>query len=191
MESESPRGRPSVPWSEPGSLLGLATPLVTARVLPWLRRYWSKLLVMGVGLAAVVVAGNLGSHAFDAQRDPVPVVKAYLDAIARGDATSANHIFRPVEDLKDSPLLSDEALGAATERIKVRSVELQESDTAVEDPAKDAVVLAKFSLAGEEYEQTFELQAEDQGLAGPDEWQIETPLLGVAQIWKRATTLRP
>ena len=64
--------------------------------------------------------------------DPSEVVSSYLAAIADGDASTAAQIVDPDASGLDATYLTDDVLGAATERIEVVSVTTtgQEGDTA-------------------------------------------------------------
>ncbi len=76
-------------------------------------------------LTLLLMAGLIVVQSVERSGDPVPVVREYVEAIARGDASEANRIldFTKLEGqqlgLEDGMLLSNKALGSATERIKI------------------------------------------------------------------------
>jgi hypothetical protein len=78
----------------------------------------SVLLVAGITVGIVVINHN--------QDAPVDAVRAYVDAIARGDASAANAMVDPerFDDGVDPDLLTDEVLGSAKQRITVEDVSL-------------------------------------------------------------------
>lgn len=88
------------------------------------RRWW----VLALG-AAVLAAGAITGSVVVSGRNqdaPVEAVRAYVDAIARGDARTANDLADPrtFGAGVDPDLLTDEVLGSATQRITVEEVDL-------------------------------------------------------------------
>lgn len=80
--------------------------------------------VVAIGLVALLVV--ILTRVVDTRPSPADTANAYLQAIAAGDATAANEIFNPLDigseyfntDFVDATTyMSDDALGAATERI--------------------------------------------------------------------------
>lgn len=157
-------------------------------------------IAIATAVAVVLVGLNIwGLVAIaqrDAQGDPVPVVAAYLDAIAAGEAERANEMIdldalyadavSGTEELLDLALMSDADLADATERITVGDIELVERIDLKEEGAgeagEQARVRAEFSLAGEDYEQEFLLTAPPHGWFAAADWQLQNPLFGLAVI---------
>lgn len=81
--------------------------------------------------------------------DPAEVVTQYLEALEQGDATGAAKIVDPETADMDAAFLTDEVLGAATERIEVQSVSTtrREGDT--------AEVTARLGLGQQSFLHTF------------------------------------
>jgi hypothetical protein len=165
-----------------------------ANLRAWLLRWWRKAGVIALGFALLVTTAVLGAQASLAQTDPVPVVEEYLGAIARGDAATASRMIAPAVAYDSAPWLQPEVLSSASERITVDSVTLLDSakaerltedaygDISEDDKVDRVWVRAKLSLAGESFESDFELVSKDNGLRGPDEWELRTPLVGVAEV---------
>lgn len=133
-------------------------------------------------LTLLVMAGLIVAQSVERSGDPVPVVREYVEAIARGDASEANRIldFTKLEGqqlgLEDGMLLSDGALGSATERIEVKKIVTIERE---EDRAK---VRATIELGGESFDHDFELEGTPGSFMSPDQWTLVTPLIGMAAI---------
>lgn len=142
----------------------------------------NKWLAAALALAVVVGIGGLAAQLIKESGDPAPVVREYLDAIARGDATAANRLLDLTTDegerLEDAEgaLLSDQVLGSAVERIEVGRVET------VERGEDRAVVRAELSLAGEPFAQEFVLEGAPGTFFTADSWRLTTPLIGLAAI---------
>jgi hypothetical protein len=143
------------------------------------RRFRIAALVLAVLLVAGITGGVIVmSHNESA---PLDAVRAYVDAIARGDASGANAMVDP-ERLKqdvDPALLTDKVLGSAEERITIKDVHL---DTDA-DPAADIVeVQVNYTLG--EYEETVTLRAERTvaTLGVLDNWRVIDPLLVPVQL---------
>lgn len=134
-------------------------------------------------LAVLVVVGVTGgivvvNHNADA---PVAVVREYVEAIARGDATTANRLSDPRGFGKgvDPALLTDEVLRSAKQRIKVEKVDLYKGDL-----SSDVVeVQVEYSL-GERYGATVILRAQRSGTTAGvfHEWRVIDPLLTLVQV---------
>jgi hypothetical protein len=110
------------------SSVGTGTETVTTTPAPRReRRVW-----IAVGAVALAVGGYLtGAALVSNSSDPSEVVSSYLAAIADGDASLAAQIVDPAASGTDATYLTDDVLGAATERIEVVSVTTttQEGDT--------------------------------------------------------------
>lgn len=86
-----------------------------------------------LGAVTLAVGGYMTAAALvSSSSDPSEVVSTYLAAIADGDASTAAQIVDPAASDTDAAYLTDEILGAATERIEVVSVSTirREGDTA-------------------------------------------------------------
>lgn len=125
------------------------------------------LALLIAGIAVTVKLVNDG-------RDPAAQVEQYLDLLASGEAAQASQLVRP--DVADTSLLTDEVLEAATERLRVVDVET------LERGADGARVLARMSLAGEEFEHEFTVDHGPNELFVLETWQLNEPLIVQAQI---------
>lgn len=81
--------------------------------------------------------------------DPSEIVRSYLAAIADGDASTAAQIVDPEASDTDATYLTDDVLGAATERIEVVSVTTTRRD------GDTAEVTAVMELASQTFTHTF------------------------------------
>jgi hypothetical protein len=88
------------------------------------RRWWILALVAVVLVAAAITGAVIVSGRNEDA--PVEAVRAYVDAIARGDASTANSLVDPTSfgPGVDPALLTDEMLRSATQRITVGGVDL-------------------------------------------------------------------
>lgn len=134
-----------------------------------------------------MMAGIIVAQSVERSGDPATVVREYVEAIARGDAGEANRIldYTKLEGqqlgLEDGMLLSDEALGSATERIEVTKI------VTIEREEDRATVRATLALGGERFEHDFRLEGTAGGFMNPDQWTLATPLIGMAAINVRLT----
>jgi len=123
---------------------------------------------------------------------PAEAVKSYVDAIARGDATTANNLVDPTtfaEDV-DPELLTDEMLDSADERLTVLEVTAGDvSGETVDVTVRFRVMAEKFPDAAEEQDtrnlpreavdDTVTLRAArtDTDLFGFETWEVRDPFL--------------
>nr|WP_201470729.1 hypothetical protein [Microbacterium hydrocarbonoxydans] len=137
------------------------------------RRIWITL-----GAVALAVGGYLTAAALVSDsHDPSDSVSSYLAAIAAGDASAAAQIVDPDASGTDAAYLTDDVLGAATERIEVVSVttNTREGDT--------AEVTAVMELASQTFTHTFTM-TRDAGaywLLQPG-WRPDAPLTVEATV---------
>ncbi len=96
-----------------------------AAVGPRPRRRWWILALVAVVLVAAAITGAVVVSGRN-EDAPVEAVRAYVDAIARGDATAANALVDPKSfgPGVDPALLTDEVLRSATQRITVGEINL-------------------------------------------------------------------
>lgn len=103
-----------------------------------------------MGAVALAVGGYLTAAALVSNSsDPSEVVSSYLTAIADGDASRAAQIVDPDASGVDAAYLTDDVLGAATERIEVVSV------TTTRHEGDSAEVTAVMELASQTLTHTF------------------------------------
>ena len=149
---------PPVAAAEPGATL---PPLPERKPLsPGAKR---GLIVGGVSLGAVgllVVGGIVAVSVLNAQRDPAIQARAYLEAIADGDATKATELLDPRLRTEDRALLVNEALAGETQRIEILDV------TTANRSAEGATIDASYRLDGEVFDTSFS------AMAGPKEWLV-------------------
>ena len=140
------------------------------------RRGW-----IALGAAALAVGGYLTAAAVvSSSSDPSEVVSSYLAAIADGDASAAAQIVDPDASGVDATYLTDDVLGAATERIEVVSV------TTTEHEGDTAEVTAVMELASQTLTHTFTM-TRDAGaywLLQPG-WRPDSPLTVEAAVTVR------
>ncbi|MFI5428438.1 hypothetical protein [Aeromicrobium sp. UC242_57] len=105
---------------------------------------------ISLGAVALAVGGYLTAAALvSSSSDPSEAASSYLAAIADGDASSAAQIVRPGASGTDAAFLTDDVLGAATERIEVVSV------TTTKREGDTAEVAAVMKLASQTFAHTF------------------------------------
>ncbi|MET0953109.1 MAG: hypothetical protein ABWX57_07465 [Aeromicrobium sp.] len=125
-----------------------------------------------LGAVALAVGGYLTAAALVSNSsDPSEVVSSYLTAIADGEASTAAQIIDPGASGTDATSLTDDVLGAATERIEVVSV------TTTKREGDTAEVTAVMKLASQTFTHTFTM-TRDAGaywLLQPG-WRPDAPL---------------
>ncbi|WP_311245935.1 hypothetical protein [Microbacterium sp. WCS2018Hpa-23] len=137
------------------------------------RRVW-----ITVGAVVLAVGGYLTAAAMVSNSsDPSEAVRSYLTAIADGDASTAAQIVDPDASGTDATYLTDDVLGAATERIEVVSVTTttREGDT--------AEVTAVMELASQTFTHTFTM-TRDAGAYWllQSGWRADAPLTVEATV---------
>ena len=139
------------------------------------RRAKISALVLAVLLVVGVTGGILvTNHNVDA---PVDAVREYVEAIARGDATTANRLVDPAgfADGVDPDLLTDEVLRSAKQRIEIEDVNLYFDA----DLSADVVgVQVEYDL-GQNRGATVVLRAKRAGTTAAvlHDWRVIDPLL--------------
>ena len=140
------------------------------------RRVWITVAAVALAVGGYLTAAAVVSNS----SDPSEVVSSYLAAIADGDASAAAQIVDPDASGIDATYLTDDVLGAATERIEVVSV------TTTEREAGTAEVTAKMTLASQPLTHTFTM-TRDAGafwLLQPG-WRPDAPLTVKAAVTVR------
>jgi hypothetical protein len=126
------------------------------------------LLVGGITGGIVVIRHN--------ESGPVDAVRAYVDAIARGDASAANAMVDPARFGKgvDPDLLTDDVLGSAKQRIRIEEVRV---DPGTDFSADIVDVQVTYELG--KFGATMLLRAQRAGttLGVLDDFQVLDPLL--------------
>jgi hypothetical protein len=146
-----------------------STALAARRERRVLITFAAVMVAVGGYLTAAVLVSN--------SSDPSEAVSSYLAAIADGEASTAAQIVDPGESGADAAYLTDEVLGAATERIEVALVYTmkREGDT--------AEVEAVMKLASQSFTHTFTM-TRDAGafwLLQPG-WRPDAPLTVEAAV---------
>lgn len=137
------------------------------------RRVWITLGAVGLAIGGYLTAAALVSNS----SDPSEAVSSYLAAIADGDASTAAQIVDPAASGNDAAYLTDDVLGAATERIEVVSV------TTTKREGDTAEVTAVMALASKTFTHTFKM-TRDAGaywLLRP-RWRPDAPLTVEAAV---------
>lgn len=130
-----------------------------------------------VALLVLLVGAAIALSVVNSSRGADGVVREYLNAIASGNATRANQIVDPGVPDEQRLLLTDEALGAASQRIEV--VEVQKAEV---NSTGNATVRATVSLGGERKDLNFTLQPGPGEYGVLDTWRLTTPALGVVDV---------
>jgi hypothetical protein len=151
--------------------------------------YWLAGLVVLVG-AAVTGWFVLQSNADNSNATaPVDAVRTYVDAIARGDATTANDLVDPKTLAKDvdPALLTDKMLDSADERISILDVRKgKSSGDTVEVVVKFRVMAEKLVEGGDmrdlpreaaDDSVTLRVTRTDTDVFGFETWEVRDPFL--------------
>lgn len=140
-------------------------------------------VVIGVAaLATVVVGAFLVFMNLNRGPSALEVAEEYLQHVSDGDASAANEMLAEVPDevarlnLSDDSMLTDEVLGAASERISDVAIV---TEPGYEEPAYSAILDVTYTLAGQEYETTIHLKQDDGGnWMEPARWEVLFPVTG-------------
>lgn len=128
------------------------------------------------GLAILTVAGFAAVGILNSTRGPDVAVRAYVDALAAGDATTAAELVDPGLPNDERLLLTDAALESAEHRLVVKSVKtIGTSDTS-------ATVEAELSVDGEKFTHAFVVERGQNEFLVLNTWQVETPLLAQVAV---------
>lgn len=129
--------------------------------------------LIGAGMVGLLIAGAFITVAvLNAQRDPANEVRAYLEAIADGDATAANAMLDPGMRNDERLLLTNEAFAGESTTIEMRSLDtLEMGDGAVQ-------VEATYSLDGESFTHFFTVNPGPKEFLFLNTWELSgEPLL--------------
>lgn len=138
-------------------------------------RVWILVWVLvGVAVLSAVVAGVLVAvNGVNRGPSAGEVAEQYLQHIADGEATAAAALVAPqpdeIEELSDPSMLTDEVLGAATERIRNVVVD---APAGADDASSITSVDVSFTLAGEQHDTTLSLVRDEES----GQWQVRTAL---------------
>lgn len=160
------------PETEPGSS---AFAEAMAAVRPRQRRRWWILAAIVVVLAAATITGAVVVSGRN-EDAPVEAVRAYVDAIARGDARRASALVDPTSFGAgvDPALLTDEMLHSATRRITVDEVDL---DFGADLDADVVEVDVDYSLGTVRSSVTLRAKRAGTTAGVLHEWRVIDPLL--------------
>lgn len=123
--------------------------------------------VISAAMVVVLVVGAfIAIGILNGQRDPAAEVRSYLDAIARGDADAASSIIEPSMRNDERALLTNAAFAGDSKTIEVKSVETTSRS------GEFATVDAVYTLDGERYTKTFNLQAGSKEFLVLDTWKF-------------------
>lgn len=131
--------------------------------------------LLGVGvLVAVLIAGLIVMVAMlDAQRDPRDEVRAYLEAIAAGDAETASSLLDPGVQPGQLSLLTNDVFARAKAKIEIDSI--AEAHYRSDGSAS---VKATYTLEGEEFQHYFQLRPGPKEFLFLNTWELSgDPLL--------------
>lgn len=155
---------------------GEATEQDTGTAVPARRN--RLVLAGGLALLALLVAGFVvAAVVHDRNEDaPVRAVRAYVDAIARGDARAANGMVDPAVD---RALLTDDVLRSAEERMTVDEVALEFG----EDVAADVVeVRVEYRVRERTSSALLRVQRAGATAGVLHEWRVLDPLLVPVEV---------
>ncbi len=129
--------------------------------------------LVSVGAVALLITGAVVAvSVLNAQRDPAAQARAYLDAIANGDATAASKIIDPGLRTAERALLVDEAFAEDTQRIEVVEV------TTTQRSGTGASISATYRLDGEVFEADFSAVPGPKDFLVLDTWKLTgSPLI--------------
>lgn len=129
--------------------------------------------LVSLGAVALVIAGAVVAiSVLNAQRDPAAQARAYLDAIANGDATAASKLVDPGLRTAERALLVDEAFTDDTKRIEVVEV------TTTHRSSAGASISATYRLDGEVFETEFAAEPGPKDFLVLDTWKLTgSPLI--------------
>jgi len=125
---------------------------------------------IAVVVVLLVVGGIVGVNLGNAAFAPENSVRAYLDALKRGDAAAALEL-SGAETTEADVLLTDEVYAEVDGRISRYRIE----ETVVEGDT--ATVTATITQAGEDYEQEFTLTKSGKAAVLFDTWSLDAPEL--------------
>jgi hypothetical protein len=168
------------PDASPGARAGAkvdaaAVAAAIGAVRPRSRRRWWILAVVVVVLAAAAITGAVVVSGRN-EDAPVEAVRAYVDAIARGDARAANALVDPKSfgTGVDPALLTDELLRSAKQRITVDDVAVDFSSDLDADVIE---VDVDYFLAGRQFSVTLRAKRAGTTAGLLHEWRVIDPLL--------------
>lgn len=127
------------------------------------------LTAVGVA-AALAVAGVVALNVVNGMRGPDKAVESYLTLLSEGKAAEATKMVDPGVPNDQRKLLTDDALKAATARIKV---------TKIDKPSvsgDSATILAHLSLDGKAFDYTFSA-SKSSGSFELDNWKVDKALV--------------
>jgi len=136
-----------------------------------------------VGAAGVLlVAGFIAVGVANATRGPDGVVRTYVEALAKGDATSATKSVDPGIPSDQRTLLTDAALKQADHRLSVQSVRT------VSTQGDSASVEAVLAVDGQRFTHTFTVHRGANDFAVLNTWVLSEPLLSRVTVGASAHT---
>ena len=131
-------------------------------------------VVLGLTVAGVVVAlvvvGVVALNVVNGMRGPDKAVESYLTLLSEGKATEATKMVDPGVPNDQRKLLTDEAMKAATARIKVSKID---------EPTisgNSATIKAHLSLNGKAFEYSF-TASKSSGSFGLETWKVDKALV--------------
>ncbi|MFK4788522.1 hypothetical protein [Microbacterium sp. ZW T5_56] len=151
---------------------GVAVPAPVQPMKPSTKRAILVWTISLAGVGAMIGAGFVAVGILNAQRDPAVEVRAYLSAIANGDADRATALLDPGLRNDARGLLTNVAFAGDSMRIVVNDVTVQDrSDSG-------ASVVANYSLDGESFTHSFRVAPGPKEFLVLDTWKLDgSPLL--------------
>lgn len=131
-----------------------------------------RALLIGAGAVAVLVAAGIGVVIANSARTPEAAARGYLTAIVEGRAEAANELADPALPDERRVLLTDDALGAADERISDVSAELEQIDR-----TGRAYVDVSYRLGEDRYEKRISLVKGQPDWLVLDRWEVQESLV--------------
>lgn len=144
-----------------------APPKKKRKAWPW--------IAASVVLLLLIVGGVVGVNLGNAAHAPELQVRAYLDALKKGDAEAALALSGTKVEKTDL-LLTDEAYENAEDKITRYTI----ADSSVEGDT--ATVTASITQGGEKYDQEFALTKAGKDAVIFDKWALEAPTIGMMSV---------
>lgn len=146
-----------------------------APMSPAAKRRLAAWLGVVVLLLVAVAAGLVAVNALNARRSPEAAVEAYVGLISQGHGDAATASVDPGVPNDSRKLLTDAALGAATNRVELVDAEREDSDGS--DRGDDVKVTATLSVGGQHVTHEFTVRRGKPEHMVLRTWEVEDALV--------------